>query len=116
MSEKEREQEEMEQIKLMIEEGKIDPAVEKITFYLNQSTEENYLERLENTIETISPLHGGRTVIRFLIENMIIDIPSLLENLSKKDPLLRYSFILLLKDICENEGDLFLPYSENLLN
>ncbi len=115
MSEKNNELEEMEQIKLLIEDGKIDPAVEKITYYLNQSTEENYIERLEDIIETISPLLGGRTVIRFLIEHMIIDIPSLLENLSKKDPLLRYSFLLLLRDICENEGDLFLPFSEDLL-
>ena len=116
MSGIENEREELEKIKALIDEGKIDPSVERISKYLNLSTEENYIERLEKIIETISPLHGGRTVIRFLIENMIIDIPSLLENLSKKDPLLRYSFLLLLRDICENEGDLFLPYSENLLN
>ncbi len=116
MTETENERREMEKVKELIGEGKIDDAVQRIAHYLNQTTEENYIEALENIIETISPLHGGRTVIRFLIENNIIDIPGLIENLSKKDPILRYSFLLLLKDICENEGDLFLPYSENLLN
>ncbi|MFX0187930.1 MAG: hypothetical protein ACFE8A_09350 [Candidatus Hodarchaeota archaeon] len=116
MTETENDQQKMEKIKQMIGEGRIDDTVDKISFYLGQSTEENYIDRLENVIETISPLHGGKTVIRFLIEHNIIDVPGLLEHLSKRDPLLRYSFLLLLKDICENEGDLFLPYSENLLN
>ena len=117
MTETENEQKKMELIKELIGEGKIDDVVEKIALYLNQSTEENYIDRLENIIETISPLHGGRTVIRFLIEHNIIDVPGLIENLSKKDPLLRYSFLnTVLKDICENEGDLFLPYSEDLMN
>ena len=96
MAETKNEKQKMEQIKEFIGEGKIDDAVEKIALYLNQSTEKNYIERLENIIETISPLHGGRTVIRFLIEHNIIDIPGLIENLSKKDPLLRYSFLLLI--------------------
>ncbi|MFX1394315.1 MAG: hypothetical protein ACFFAH_12180 [Promethearchaeota archaeon] len=115
MTETENENLEMENIKKIISEGRIDDAVDEISSYLNQSAE-NYIDRLENVIETVSPLHGGRTVIRFLIEHDILDIPNLLENISKKDPLLRYSFLLLLKDICENEGDLFLPYSESLLN
>ena len=106
---------EMEKIKQIISDGRIDDAVDEISSYLHQSAE-NYIERLENIIETVSPLHGGRTVIRFLIENDILDVPGLLKNISKKDALLRYSFLLLLKDICENEGDLFLPYSEGLLN
>ncbi len=106
----------MEEIGSIVNEGKIDDAVKIIAKYLNLSTEENYIDRLENVIEKLSSLVGGRVVIRFLIENLIIDIPSLLENLSKKDSLLRYSFLLLLKNICENESDLFLPYSENLLN
>ncbi|TFG25915.1 MAG: hypothetical protein EU532_11130 [Promethearchaeota archaeon] len=105
----------MQTIRKMTSEGKIDAVVEKIADYLNQSNEENYIERLENVLETVSTLMGGRTVIRFLIENSIIDIPTLLENLSKKDSLLRYSFLLLLKDMCENEEDLFLPHSEELL-
>ncbi|MBD3256190.1 MAG: hypothetical protein GF383_13920, partial [Candidatus Lokiarchaeota archaeon] len=105
----------MERLIEIIREGKLDEAVEKIAFYLNESTEENYIDRLENIIETVLSVHGGRTVIRFLIENMIIDIPSLLSNLSKKDNLLRYSFLLLLKPMCENEADLFIPYTEELL-
>jgi len=105
----------MENIKEMIKEGKIDAAVDIIGNYLNLSTEENYIQRLENIIEIVSPLHGGKTVIRFLIENLIIDIPSLLENLSKRDNLLRYSFLLSLKSIVEEESDLFLPHSKELL-
>jgi hypothetical protein len=61
-------------------------------------------------------LLGGRIVLRFLIEQLVIDIPSLLENLSKRDSVLRYSFLLLLKTLCENECDLFLPHSEDLLD
>jgi hypothetical protein len=105
----------MEKIRIMTTEGKIDDVVNEIATYLNLSNEENYIERLENVLETVSSAQGGRTVIRFLIENLIIDIPTLLQNLSKRDSLLRYSFLLLLKDICENEEDLFLPYSEELL-
>ena len=105
----------MENIKEMIKEGKIDAAVDIIGNYLNLSTEENYIQRLENIIEIVSPLHGGKTVIRFLIENLIIDIPSLLENISKRDNLLRYSFLLSLKSIVEEESDLFLPHSKDLL-
>ncbi len=105
----------MEKIRIMTTEGKIDDVVNEIATYLNLSNEENYIERLENILETISSAQGGSTVIRFLIENQIIDIPTLLQNLSKRDSLLRYSFLLLLKDICENEEDLLLPYSEELL-
>jgi hypothetical protein len=105
----------MENIKEMIKEGKIDAAVDIIGNYLNLSNEENYINRLENIIEIVSPLHGGKTVIRFLIENLIIDIPSLLENLSKRDNLLRYSFLLSIKSLVEEESDLFLPHSEKLL-
>ncbi|MFX1410060.1 MAG: HEAT repeat domain-containing protein [Promethearchaeota archaeon] len=105
----------IQKIKDFIKDGRIDDAVKIIAQYLSDSSEANYIERLENIIETVLPLHGGRTVLRFLIENLIIDIPSLLENLSKKDSLLRYTFLLLLKTMCENECDLFLPYSEDLL-
>ena len=105
----------MENIKEMIKKGKIDAAVDIIGNYLNLSIEENYIQRLENIIEIVSPLHGGKTVIRFLIENLIIDIPSLLENLSKRDNLLRYSFLFSLKSIVEEESDLFLPHSKELL-
>jgi hypothetical protein len=107
---------EINSIEEIVKEGRIDDAVKLIGLYLNDSTEENYIDRLENVIELLLSLHGGRTVLRFLIENLIIDIPSLLENLSKKDSVLRYTFLLLLKTICENESDLFLPYSEDLLN
>jgi len=103
-------------VKDLIKDGRIDDAVKIIALYLGDSKEENYIEKLENIIETLLPLHGGRTVLRFLIENLIIDIPTLLENLSKKDSLLRYTFLLLLKTMCENECDLFLPHSEDLLN
>ena len=116
MNEVNKNEQEIQIIKDFVKEGRIDDAVESIARYLGISTEENYIERLENIIETLLPLHGGRTVLRFLIENLIIDIPTLLENLSKKDSLLRYTFLLLLKTMCENECDLFLPYSGNLLN
>jgi len=107
---------EINSIKEFVKDSRIDDAVKLIALYLNDSTEENYIDRLENIIELLLSLHGGRIVLRFLIENLVIDIPSLLENLSKKDSVLRYTFLLLLKTICENECDLFLPYSEDLLN
>ena len=104
----------LKNIKDIIEQGRIDEAVSLIGEYLNKENED-YIKKLEDLLERISSVHGGDTVIRFLIENLIIDIPSLLENLSKRDQLLRYSFLLLLKNMCENESDLFLPYSEELL-
>ncbi|MHA2008347.1 MAG: HEAT repeat domain-containing protein [Promethearchaeota archaeon] len=107
---------EINSIKDFVKDGRLDDAVNLIALYLGDSTEENYIDRLENILELLLSLHGGRTVLRFLIENLIIDIPSLLENLSKRDSVLRYTFLLVLKTICENESDLFLPYSENLLN
>jgi len=107
---------EINSIKDFVKDGRIDDAVKLIAFYLGDSTEENYIDRLENILELLLSIHGGRIVLRFLIENLVIDIPSLLENLSKKDSVLRYTFLLLLKTICENESDLFLPYSEDLLN
>ncbi len=116
MTEEEKDTQEIEMIKELINDKRLDDAVEIIALYLGDSTGENYIKRFENIIETLLSLHGGRTVIRFLMENLIIDIPSLLENISKKDSLLRYSFLFILKPICENECDLFLPYSEDLLN
>ena len=115
MSEEEKNIAEIKSIKDFVKDGRIDDAVNIIALYLGDSTEENYIDRLENILEALLHLHGGRTVLRFLLENLIIDIPSLLENLSKKDSVLRYTFLLLLKTICENECDLFLPYSEDLL-
>ena len=115
MAENETEIAEIKTIKDFVKDGRIDDAVNIIALYLNDSTEDDYIDRLENIIETLLSLHGGRTVLRFLLENLVIDIPSLLENLSKKDSVLRYTFLLLLKTICENECDLFLPYSEDLL-
>jgi hypothetical protein len=107
---------EIKSIEVLVKDGRIDDAVNQIAFYLGDATTENYIDRLENVLELLLSLHGGRTVLRFLIENLVIDIPSLLENLSKRDSVLRYTFLLLLKTICENECDLFLPYSEDLLN
>jgi len=115
MSEEETNIAEIKSIKDFVKDGRIDDAVNIIALYLGDSTEENYIDRLENILEALLHLHGGRTVLRFLLEHLIIDIPSLLENLSKKDSVLRYTFLLLLKTICENECDLFLPYSEDLL-
>ena len=116
MEENEKDLIEINSVKEFVKDGRIDDAVKIIAFYLGDSTEENYIDRLENIIELLLSLHGGRIVLRFLIENLVIDVPSLLENLSKKDSVLRYTFLLLLKTICENEYDLFLPYSEDLLN
>jgi len=107
---------EINQIKDFVNDGRFDDAVQIIALYIGDATDDEYLDRLEDIIETLLTLHGGRTVLRFLMENLIIDIPSLLENLSKKDSVLRYTFLLLLKTICEKECDLFLPYSEDLLN
>ena len=115
-SEKEQKNPEIIKIKDFINDKRFDDAVKIIALYLGDSTDENYLDRLEDLIETLLTLHGGRTVLRCLIEQIIIDIPSLLENLSKKDSVLRYSFLLLLKTVCENEQDLFFPFSEDLLN
>ena len=103
-------------IKDFVNDNRIDDAVKIIALYLGDSNQDNYLDRLENIIELLLSLHGGKIVLRFLIEQLIIDIPSLLENLSKRDSVLRYSFLLLLKSLCENECDLFLPHSEDLLD
>lgn len=105
----------MEKVKKMTTEGKIDAVVQEIAKYLDQSNEENYIDRLENILETISSVIGGKTVIRFLLENSIINIPTLLQNLSKRDNLLRYSILLQLKTIVEEESDFFLPHSVELL-
>jgi hypothetical protein len=115
MTERDQENPEIIKIRDFVKDGRIDDAVDIIALYLGDSTQANYLDRLEDIIELLLSLHGGRTVLRFLIERMIIDIPSLLENLSKRDSVLRYSFLLLLKPLCENECDLFLPHTEELL-
>ncbi len=116
MVENNQENPEIVKIKDFVRDDRLDDAVKIIALYLGDSNQDNYLDRLENVIEMLLSLHGGRTVLRFLIEQLIIDIPSLLENLSKRDSVLRYSFLLLLKTLCENECDLFLPHSEDLLN
>jgi len=115
MSEKDQKNPEITKIKDFVKDGRIDDAVKIIALYLGDSTQENYIERLEDIIEMLLSLHGGQTVLRLLIEQLIIDIPSLLENLSKRDSVLRYSFLLLLKTMCEQECSIFLPYSEDLL-
>jgi len=116
MNDSEKDKVEINQIRDFVNDGRFDDAVNIIALYIGDSTEDDYLDRLEEIIETLLTLHGGRTVLRFLIENLVIDIPSLLENLSKKDSVLRYTFLLLLKTICEKECELFLPYSESLVN
>jgi len=116
MNDTEKEAIEISQIKDFVNDGRFDDAVQIIALYIGDATENEYLDRLENVIETLLTLHGGRTVLRFLMENLIIDIPFLLENLSKRDPVLRFTFLLLLKTICEKECDLFLPYGEDLVN
>ena len=115
MSEKDQNNPEITKIKDFVKDGRIDDAVKIIALYLGDSTQEDYTERLEDIIEMLLLLHGGQTVLRFLIEQLVIDIPSLLENLSKRDSILRYSFLLLLKTMCEKECSIFLPYSEDLL-
>lgn len=116
MSEKNQENPEITKIKDFVKDGRIDDAVKIIALYLGDSTQEDYIERLEDIIEMLLSLHSGQTVLRFLIEQLVIDIPSLLENLSKRDSVLRYSFLLLLKTMCEQECSIFLPYSEDLLS
>jgi hypothetical protein len=116
MTDTEKEEVEISQIKDFVKDGRFDDAVNIIALYIGDAEENEFLDRLENVIETLLTLHGGRTVLRFLIENLVIDIPSLLEHLSKRDPVLRFTFLLLLKAICEKECDLFLPFSENLVN
>ena len=116
MTENNQENHEIVKIKDFVKDDRLDDAVKIIALYLGDSDQDNYLDRLENIIEMLLSLHGGRTVLRFLIEQLVIDIPSLLENLSKRDSVLRYTFLLLLKTLCEKECDLFLPYSEDLLD
>ena len=116
MTEKNQENPEIIKIKDFVRDERLDDAVKIIALYLGDSNQDNYLDRLENIIEILLSLHGGRMVLRFLIEQFVIDIPSLLENLSKRDSVLRYSFLLLLKPLCEKECDLLLPYSEDLLD
>jgi hypothetical protein len=107
---------EIEAIKELVNKGEFDRAVERIRKYLEDTDKKESLNKLEDILEAILSIHGGKTVLRFLIEQKIIDIPSLLENLSKRDSVLRYSFLLLLKPIVEVESDLFLPYIVDLLN
>ncbi|MBY9005581.1 MAG: HEAT repeat domain-containing protein [Candidatus Lokiarchaeota archaeon] len=106
---------EMEGIKDLVNESRFGDAVKEIAQYLEQFADENRLDRLENVLETVLSLHGGKTVLRILLVDNIIDIPLILKNLSKRDSVLRYSFLLLLKSICENEFDLILPYINDLL-
>ena len=115
MSKDNEENEKIEFIKTLVDQGRFDDAVDAIRTYLEEAEDEEKLNRLEELIEAILSIHGGKTVLRFLIENNIINIPVLLQNLSKRDNVLRYSFLLLLKPIVEVEYDLFLPFIEDLL-
>jgi len=85
MTDKDQENPEITKIKDFVKDERIDDAVNIIALYLGDSTQGDYLDRLEDIIEMLLLLHGGRIVLRFLIEQLIIDIPSLLENLSKRD-------------------------------
>jgi len=116
MAESNQDNPEINKIRAFVKDDRLDDAVKIIALYLGDSNQDNYLDRLEHIIEMLLSLLGGRIVLRFLIEQLVIDIPSLLENLSKRDSVLRYSFLLLLKTLCENECDLFLPHSEDLLD
>jgi len=116
MAESNQDNPEINKIKDFVKDDRIDDAVKIIALYLGDSNQDNYLDRLEHIIEMLLSILGGRIVLRFLIEQLVIDIPSLLENLSKRDSVLRYSFLLLLKTLCENECDLFLPHSKDLLD
>jgi len=116
MAESNQDNPEIKKIRAFVKDDRLDDAVKIIALYLGDSNQDNYLDRLEHIIEMLLSLLGGRIVLRFLIEQLVIDIPSLLENLSKRDSVLRYSFLLLLKTLCENECDLFLPHSEDLLD
>ncbi|MBA7539325.1 hypothetical protein ES705_31604 [subsurface metagenome] len=116
MAESNQDNPEINKIRAFVKDDRLDDAVKIIALYLGDSNQDNYLDRLEHIIEMLLSLLGGRIVLRFLIEQLVIDVPSLLENLSKRDSVLRYSFLLLLKTLCENECDLFLPHSEDLLD
>jgi len=115
MEEEQEQNNEIEKIKKLVNEGRLDDAVDAISKYLVATDKKENLNRLEEILEAILSIHGGKTVLRFLIEQKIIDVPSLLQNLSKRDSMLRYSFLLLLKPIVEVESHLFLPHIENLL-
>ena len=67
MEENEKDLIEINSIKEFVKDGRIDDAVKIIALYLGDSTEENYIDRLENIIELLMSLHGGRIVLRFLI-------------------------------------------------
>lgn len=105
---------ELENIKDLVNEGKIDKLIEIINDYLTLDEESN-IDRLESIIEVLLSLHGGRKVISDLIKENVIDIPSLLKNLSRRDSLLRYSFLLVLRPLCKEESNLFLSDMEDLL-
>lgn len=115
MTEEKTQDKDLVRVKELVNEGRLDDAVKQIKTYLERINEDNYIDRMENMLETLVTLHGGRTVLRFLIEHNVIDISTILHNLSKRDSMLRYSFLLLLKSMCENESDLFLSYVEELL-
>ncbi|MFX1277274.1 MAG: hypothetical protein ACFFAT_19800, partial [Promethearchaeota archaeon] len=104
-----------EEIKQFLKENNIKKAANIIGKYLNESDETNYIDRLEKVIETVNSLAGGRAILKYLIENLMIDIPYLLEQLSHIDHIDRFTTLLLLKNICEEECGLFIPFSEQLI-
>jgi len=57
-------------IKDFVNDNRIDDAVKIIALYLGDSNQDNYLNRLENILELLLSLHGGRIVLRFLISSL----------------------------------------------
>ena len=104
-----------DEIKKLLKEHKIKESADIIGKYLNEADESNYIDRLENVIQTFNSLQGGSEVLKYLIENLVIDIPYLLEQLTNIDHIDRFTTLLLLKNICEEECGLFIPFSEQLI-
>lgn len=68
MVENETEIAEIKTIKDFVKDGRIDDAVNIIALYLSDSTEEDYIDRLENIIETLLSLHGGKLYYGFFLK------------------------------------------------
>ena len=66
MNETEKEPVELVQVKDFVKDGRFDDAANIIALYIGDAKEDNFLDRLENVIETLLTLHGGRTVLRLV--------------------------------------------------
>ena len=67
MTDKDQENPEISKIKDFVKDERIDDAVNIIALYLGDSTQDDYLERMEDILELLLSHHGGRTILRFLI-------------------------------------------------